>query len=229
MISLDNNLNKRFEEMFKEIEELRQSMLTLETQLQQSREKETVHSSRQSNIEVEYDALKDAFEQLKVESSTAQKNCVVSCNEKVYLLHEELRDCRMKISSLELLNQEVSQMNERLLIAEQEKISNSTLIKQLREEIEAYQRLNDSLKEKIRNMNSSDGKEFLDTFEEVMRSEMMTMKTAFESKLKAAREEADALSKKHLAEIARMKQSNLPTSLLQQKSLSDKQVVTTQK
>ena len=38
-----------------------------------------------------------------------------------------------------------------------------------------------------------------------MREEMMTMKAAFEGKLKAAKDEAEALSKRHLMEINKMK------------------------
>lgn len=221
MLSLDSSLTKRLEEVYKEIDNLRQAKSLLENQLKEYHEELTTTRESLKHEKEESRVLKEAYENLKDESTIAQKKCVVSCNEKVYQLHEELRDCRMKISSLELLNEEVSKMNERLMLAEQENISNATLIKQLREEAVTYQRLNDSLKEKIRNMNSSDGKDFLDTFEEVMRSEFMTMKSAFEAKLRAAREESDALSKKHMTEIARMRQINPPITYLQHKSLSE--------
>ncbi len=52
--------------------------------------------------------------------------------------------------------------------------------------------------------SSNDSKEFLDTFEEVMRDEMMAMKSAFETKLKFAKEASDLLSKKHQELISRM-------------------------
>lgn len=75
------------------------------------------------------------------------------------------------------------------------------------EELNSYRSLNEQLKQKIRNISGSssyDSKEFLDTFEEVMRDEMMAMKCAFETKLKFAKEASDLLSKKHQELISRM-------------------------
>ena len=59
---------------------------------------------------------------------------------------------------------------------------------------------------KIRDMGagSKESRDFLDTFEEVMRDEMSAMKSAFELKLRLAREEADASTRRHQQEIARM-------------------------
>ncbi len=85
------------------------------------------------------------------------------------------------------------------------------------EELNNYRTLNEQLKQKIRDMSgndSRDSKEFLDTFEEVMRDEMMAMKCAFENKLKFAKEAADLLSKKHQELISRMTLTNSESSQL---------------
>jgi hypothetical protein len=74
------------------------------------------------------------------------------------------------------------------------------------EELGSYKKLVESLKAKIKDMGqgSKDSKDFLDTFEEVMREEMLTMKAAFETKLRAAKDEAEATSKRHQMEISRL-------------------------
>jgi len=78
---------------------------------------------------------------------------------------------------------------------------------ELTEELNCCRSLNAQLKQKIRDISgrsSNDSKEFLDTFEEVMKDEMMAMKYAFETKLKFAKDAADLLSKKHQELISRM-------------------------
>ena len=43
-----------------------------------------------------------------------------------------------------------------------------------------------------------------------MRDEMMTMKSAFEAKLRAAREESEATARRHLTEIQHMQRTQSP-------------------
>jgi hypothetical protein len=91
----------------------------------------------------------------------------------------------------------------------------------LKVELEGYKRLTQSLKDRMKSIGSapsssssssssgqSSGKdrEFFDSFEEVMQEEMMTMKTAFEAKLRLAREDAEAVTRRHTMEIQRMQQ-----------------------
>ena len=87
-----------------------------------------------------------------------------------------------------------------------EKASFETQVRFFKSEVEAYKQLNDKLKDKIRSMGTGykDNKDFLDTFEEVMREEMMTMKSAFEMKLKNAKEDAENISRRHRQEIQRL-------------------------
>ena len=83
------------------------------------------------------------------------------------------------------------------------------------EEINGHKKINESLKQKIRDLSNKQGsseKDFLDSFEEVMQDEMYTMKQAFESKLKAKAEEASAMSNRHQLEINRMQASASPYS-----------------
>ena len=72
--------------------------------------------------------------------------------------------------------------------------------------MDSYKKLTEKLKLKIRDMGagSKESKDFLDTFEEVMRDEMSAMKAAFEMKLRVAKEEADATTRRHQQEIARI-------------------------
>ncbi len=92
----------------------------------------------------------------------------------------------------------------------------------LKVELEGYKRLTQSLKDRMKSVgsatsssSSSSGqsgglggkdKEFFDSFEEVMQEEMMTMKTAFEAKLRLAREQAETATRRHTMEIQRMQE-----------------------
>jgi chromosome segregation ATPase len=83
-------------------------------------------------------------------------------------------------------------------------------------ELQQYKQLCEKLKCKIKELSAANAKDkgkdnnFFDTFEEVMQEEMFTMKMAFEAKLKAARDESEALSKKHQQEIQRLQASSSP-------------------
>ena len=80
--------------------------------------------------------------------------------------------------------------------------------------------MTEELKKKLRELggkSGADAKDFLDSFEEVMKEEMMTMKTAFETRLKVAKAESDEVARRHANEIRNLQViSNSPSS----KSLS---------
>jgi hypothetical protein len=58
---------------------------------------------------------------------------------------------------------------------------------------------------KLKKLSAQDTtKDFADTFEEVMREEMMAMKTAFEAKLRVAVEERDTATRRHQTELHRL-------------------------
>ena len=90
-----------------------------------------------------------------------------------------------------------------------------TQLEGAKQEKKTLSKLVETLKTRIRDMSGKDSsqREFLDSFEEVMREEMMAMKSAFETKLKLARDEADALSQTHREEMHRMRESNSRTRL----------------
>lgn len=95
----------------------------------------------------------------------------------------------------------------RILMAEKAKLESA--LKSALDELDSYRKLTDKLKAKVREMGagSAESRDFLDTFEEVMRDEMAAMKAAFELKLRLAKEEMDATSRRHQAEIARIQTS----------------------
>ncbi len=80
-------------------------------------------------------------------------------------------------------------------------------------ELVKYKALTEKLKQKIRDITPMDKREFLDSFEEVMRDEMMAMKEAFEAKLRMAKGEVEAMSRKHQQDIMRLKDSSSTSTL----------------
>lgn len=76
---------------------------------------------------------------------------------------------------------------------------------EIQSEMISVRTLNESLMKKLRDLSNKENKrEFTDTFEEVMREEMMAMKTAFELKLKIATEERDVATRRHQTELQRL-------------------------
>ena len=97
-------------------------------------------------------------------------------------------------TSFQTLINNNSELEIKFKASEDARIKNDFKVKEVTEELSSYKVLCEKLKQKIRDMSGKDSKtqDFLDSFEEVMRDEMMTMKLAFETKLKQAKEEADA-------------------------------------
>ncbi len=121
-------------------------------------------------------------------------------------LQEELSAATKRLKELDRLVSLVSSLELAKVTLENEKAHLNVNVRGLTEEVVSYKRLTDSLKEKLRQVSSSDTKDFLDTFEEVMREEMNAMKMAFEGKLRAAKEVTDNMSRKHQQDIQRMQQ-----------------------
>ena len=65
-------------------------------------------------------------------------------------------------------------------------------LSQIAEELASYKKLAETLKAKMRDMGGKDAS-FVDSFEEVMKDEMMAMKWAFEAKLRVAKEKVGYL------------------------------------
>jgi hypothetical protein len=161
----------------------------------------------------------------KLELSTNQSQ---EQRQKIIYLENELNNMKLSTNSAKSLENYailVSELEGKIRALEIEKLKLENLRDTQAMENKQYQTMIDKLKDKIRDLSmksssSAAGKsggnnnEFFDTFEEVMKEEMMTMKMAFEAKLKAAKDEADALSKKHQQEIQRIQTSSSPFNSL---------------
>jgi chromosome segregation ATPase len=170
-------------------------------------------------VQEQHEALKAAYDALSYEtarqasqssSSTAdlqaQQDLLRSANETNKALLDELQEAQANLKQLEKWPAMLAALEERLNTAVQDKTRAEAVSVSAKEEVTHYKKLTETLKQKLRDLGgaTADNKEFLDTFEEVMKEEMMTMKAAFETKLRLAREEADATSKRHQQEIVRM-------------------------
>lgn len=159
----------------------------------------------------EHDALKGAYHALETETvnkkgeSELQKKLTAS-QELIEQLQSELASMARRSLELERLPPLLSELEIKFKASEDARIKNDFKVKEITEELSSYKVLCEKLKQKIRDMSGKDSKtqDFLDSFEEVMRDEMMTMKMAFEAKLKQAKEEADANSRRHQEEITRL-------------------------
>ncbi len=170
-----------------------------------------------SSLTKENNDLKNNYENLlnevKEGKKLAQDRASVNDGDKQKIseLQAELAVEKRKTGQLDVLAGRIAELEVSLSTSIREMTSLGTKLRQGEEENKALKKLVDTLKERIRKMSTGDDmstQDFLDSFEEVMREEMMAMKGAFEKKLRLAKEEADELSKKHREELNRMTQSS---------------------
>lgn len=174
-------------------------------------------------VQEQHEALKTAYDSLSYETARqasqsqhsaeereTQAQLLQSANDKNKALTEELLETQSNLRALDKWPAMLAALEEKLQTAMQDKARAETTAVSAKEEVGHYKKLTETLKQKLRDLSdgSGDNKEFLDTFEEVMKEEMMTMKSAFETKLRIAREEADANSKRHQQEIIRMQSTS---------------------
>lgn len=122
-------------------------------------------------------------------------------------LEGDLIDYRAQLRTFETWPALVGELEVKLRNLTEEKNRYQSLHKTSEEEVLHYKKLTETLKAKIKSIGDGhnvDTKDYLDTFEEVMKEEMMVMKSAFEAKLKSAKEDAEALARRHQQEIVRM-------------------------
>jgi polyribonucleotide nucleotidyltransferase len=192
------------------------------------------------SLQEEHEALKAAYHSLSYESATGKssnsKNSPSS--EETEKLAKEVLSLKECIQQKDAqINRLLQNQEQNLLLKENSSTQYEAYTKELEEKVatltkdkenltfqftnsalecKQYKQLTEKLKQKIKDLSNQVGggngkdKDFLDTFEEVMQEEMLTMKIAFEAKLKAAKDESDALSKKHQQEIARLHVSASP-------------------
>lgn len=176
---------------------------------------------------MKYDALRTAYQEMEKESRNMEVTIAKLRGEKraerafaedpnraditrdaLEKLQADLREATMKVSAIPALEKAHRELQLKISDGDLSQISLHTQIRELRTELEGYKELSESLKSKIRGFGVKENKQFLDTYEEVMREEMMAMKRAFEAKLQAAKEEIETISRKHKAEFDRKIQGN---------------------
>jgi DNA repair exonuclease SbcCD ATPase subunit len=170
-------------------------------------------------VQEQHEALKAAYDALSYETARqvshtqshnaeleTQSKQLQTANDTNKVLLDELKFAQDNLKSLDKWPAALAALEEKLTVAVQDKTRAETTAVSAKEEVGHYKKLTETLKQKLRELGggTADSKEFLDSFEEVMKEEMMTMKAAFETKLRMAREEADATSKRHQQEITRM-------------------------
>jgi hypothetical protein len=113
-------------------------------------------------------------------------------------LSADLGKAHRRIFDLEKVVDSVADIEARLRLAEDAKFSTQGRLDQALQEVDGLTKLTESLKGRLRDLSSRPtDREFLDSYEEVMRDEMLTMKSAFENKIRLVKEEAEAASKRH--------------------------------
>jgi len=191
-------------------------------------QKEMIQSDFTSLSE-NYEALKGAYHSLSYETATASNSQgnnnelqrkIETLKTQVTVQGKQLTEHQQTITkqTLELRSQgnTITALEEELHHLQSKEISLQITVKTQSEEMESLRILQEKYKQKLKELSATattaagtqkKDRDFFDTFEEVMQDEMMAMKVAFEKKLKAAKEEADAKSKLHQVEIQRMQQS----------------------
>jgi chromosome segregation ATPase len=168
-----------------------------------------------NSLSSEHEALKAAYHALSYESATQQTKLnstqhhskdLEEYKEKVKKLETDLQLIRMQSVQNESLTKQIEALEEQMRVLNLENVKLTSSVNASKEEVQQYKKLIESYKNKIKELSASQNKEnnFFDSFEEVMQEEMMTMKAAFEAKLRAARDEVDSLSKKHQQEINKL-------------------------
>jgi predicted nucleic acid-binding Zn-ribbon protein len=122
-----------------------------------------------------------------------------------------LAELQQEVSDLRASSESTKTLETRLHFLEEEKRQLQSANSFIKEDLKSANDMIEKLKETLRTMSGKD-EAFFDTFEGVMREEMMAMKAAFEAKLRAAKEETNALSRKHFEDIKKMK-TDLTTPL----------------
>ena len=155
----------------------------------------------------ELDALKGAYASLELESAKRASVASASKDEKqrqeladktISNLSADLGKAHRRIFDLEKVVDSVADIEARLRLAEDAKFSTQGRLDQALQEVDGLTKLTESLKGRLRDLSSRPtDREFLDSYEEVMRDEMLTMKSAFENKIRLVKEEAEAASKRH--------------------------------
>ena len=221
---MDQAIDSRFSSLKAEISLLLSVKENLENEISSINLQRDMIQQDLTTLTEAHSALTAAYHSLSYETATMQKksldsnlsSTVEEQKKTIMKLEGDLLEQRLQLKAFEQWPGMVAELEVKLRALADEKSQLELNQKSMQDEILHYKKLTENLKAKLRELSAktgSDGKDFMDTFEEVMQEEMMTMKSAFETKLRLAKEEADRMSKRHQQEIMRM-QSSSPLGLL---------------
>lgn len=183
----------------------------LENELSSSTLQRNLLSNDLSSLTSEHDTLKGAYQVVEFELASLHQKNHSNANEELKKAKEKIANLNLdyaaasrKILDLEKGADLVVQLTVKAASVQEQNCELENQLKESKETIEMYKEMTASLKKKIRELGTGDSKDFMDTFEEVMREEMMAMKVAFENKLKLAKEDAQVMSRRHQQAIQTM-------------------------
>jgi chromosome segregation ATPase len=148
------------------------------------------------------------LQQVKESSASSRKELIQEYENKMQEFRAENASSASMKRQLEKAKTSVMDLEKRYNTSEDKNIELNGSLECLKSDLIALEKINHNLTETIKKMtNQASKNDFADTFEEVMREEMMAMKGAFEAKLKIARQQTEAMSRKRQSEISRIESS----------------------
>lgn len=189
-------------------------LLTLEleavksTSLSDSARKNAEILALQESLSKAYDANGKAasvLHEVKEINASSRKELIQEYEGKLLEMRSETAASSSVKRQLDKAKASMEALEARCGAAEHKNIELEGALQSSKTDLAAQENLNQTLKDVIKKMtNEANRNDFADTFEEVMREEMMAMKGAFEAKLKIAREQTEAMSRKRQSEINRI-------------------------
>merc|ERR1719231_936541 len=188
----------------------------LENELSSSTLQRNLLGDDLTKLAADHDALKGAYQVMEFELATinSKKDSEMKNNQgnasevdalkqKIEALSTKIKDQNLEIATnvkkifeLEKGAELVIQLTAKVATVQEKNCVLEAELKDSKETIEMYKTNCENLKQKIRQLGSGNN-DFMDTFEEVMREEMQAMKTAFENKLKLAKEDSELSAQRH--------------------------------
>ena len=187
----------------------------LENELNSSTLQRNLLSDDLTKLSADHDALKGAYQVMEFELATINSKKeseektqvnpieVDDLKQKIEVLNTKIKDQNLEIAAntkkifeLEKGAELVIQLTAKVATVQEKNCELEAELKNSKETIEMYKTNCESLKQKIKQLGSGNN-DFMDTFEEVMREEMQAMKTAFENKLRLAKEDNELSAQRH--------------------------------
>jgi len=213
LIGLGTSLISRLDGMQAELLALIAQKDDLENELSTSSLQRTLLSGDLCTLSSEHEVLKGAYQAIEYELATfQQKNSSDGVNEKELLIARQkvadlgscLAEAVKKISELEKGAELIIQLTAKVAAVQDKNFELEAKLREMNETVEMHKATSEGLRKKLKEIAGADSRDFMDSFEEVMREEMLTMKSAFENKLKLAKEESEKSSRRHQQAIQQL-------------------------